>query len=200
MRSRVRPDQVQKLLAAFLSKGLSLKKVAEEIGITPQHLSRIKSGKKPLSMPIQRALEELAQRYGVTPPWLTPFESVLLEEAIPIFEDLESKKIIGYLSLPQRLRGDLAIVEVQSDDLSRRGIASGDYVIIDRKKSPEDGDIVFAKIGEEKILRYFHRLGSLIILDAGDPSVPLIGIQENKIVVLGVVVGVLQLRKPRYQP
>jgi SOS-response transcriptional repressor LexA len=46
------------------------------------------------------------------------------------------------------------------------GIIAGDLVLLDRSRTPKDGDIVLAEVDDVSALRYFRKRGSRVYLEA----------------------------------
>jgi repressor LexA len=52
------------------------------------------------------------------------------------------------------------------------GIMEGDLVIIEKGRSPKNGDIVIAEVDGEWTMKYFTRKGKTIVLEAANPKYP----------------------------
>jgi repressor LexA len=69
----------------------------------------------------------------------------------------------------------------------------GDYVIVDKRDSAIDGDMVVALIrGSEATLKRFYRDRNLIRLEPANPMFPTQTYDETDVAVQGVVVGILR--------
>jgi len=86
---------------------------------------------------------------------------------------------------------------VQGDSMIERGIMDGDYAIVRKQDTAEEGDIVVALIEDEATLKEFHREGKRIRLDAANRRVKPIYVAESEFHIQGKVVGV-QRRYDRF--
>jgi repressor LexA len=48
----------------------------------------------------------------------------------------------------------------------------GDLVIVERERSPKNGDIVLAEVDGEWTMKYLRRKGREVILEAANPAYP----------------------------
>lgn len=103
---------------------------------------------------------------------------------------LAEQNIEDYVDVPPIAGGDDGeyILRVQGDSMKNAGILEGDYVIVRKQDTADDGDIVVALVGEEATVKRFFREADHIRLqpenDALEP------IRTRDVSVLGRVVGV----------
>ena len=71
------------------------------------------------------------------------------------------------------------------------GLIAGDLVLLDRSRTPKDGDIVLAEVDEITALRYFRKRGSRVYLEAANPDYRSI-VPREKLTVTAVVVAVIR--------
>ena len=71
------------------------------------------------------------------------------------------------------------------------GIIAGDLVLLDRSRTPKDGDIVLAEVDEITALRYFRKQGSRVSLEAANPGYRSI-VPREKLTVTAVVIAVIR--------
>ena len=64
------------------------------------------------------------------------------------------------------------LLEVTGDSMTGAGIMQGDKVIVERGRTPRNGDIVLAGVDGEWIMMYFTRKGKAVILEAANPKYP----------------------------
>jgi SOS-response transcriptional repressor LexA len=50
------------------------------------------------------------------------------------------------------------------------GILAGDLVLLDRSRTPKDGDIVLAEVDGVSTMKYFRKRGSHVYLEAASPK------------------------------
>jgi len=86
-------------------------------------------------------------------------------------------------------RGGYAL-QVVGDSMVEAGILDGDYVIIRRQETAEDGDIVVALIDDEATLKRFHREGDGVRLEPANGRTQPIHVRTGEFRIQGKVVGV----------
>ncbi len=83
------------------------------------------------------------------------------------------------------------LLQVSGDSMTGAGIMEGDLVIIEKGRDPKTGDIVIAEVDGEWTMKYFHRKGKDIVLEAANPKYPDI-IARTELRVGGVVTAVIR--------
>ncbi len=71
------------------------------------------------------------------------------------------------------------------------GIIAGDLVLLDRSRTPKDGDIVLAEVDERTALRYLRKQRSRVSLEAANPAYKSI-VPREKLTVTAVVIAVIR--------
>ena len=71
------------------------------------------------------------------------------------------------------------------------GIIAGDLVLLDRSRTPKDGDIVLAEVDDRTALRYFRKQGRRVWLAAAHPDYRSI-VPREKLTVTAVVIAVIR--------
>jgi len=115
--------------------------------------------------------------------------SIAAELPIEAIEDRES------IAIPVDLlgRNQTFVLKVSGDSMRDDHVLDGDYVIVDKRNSARDGDMVVALIrGSEATLKRFYRDRNLIRLEPANPTVPVQIYDEQDVIVQGVVVGILR--------
>jgi repressor LexA len=110
---------------------------------------------------------------------------------LPI-EAVEDRETI---SIPVDLlgRNQTFVLRVSGDSMRDDHVLDGDYVIVDKRDSAIDGDMVVALIrGSEATLKRFYRNRNLIRLEPANPMFPTQTYDEEDVAVQGVVVGILR--------
>jgi len=109
-----------------------------------------------------------------------PIEAIASSETIAVPEDLVGRRETYVL----RVRGDSMIDEQ---------IRDGDFVIVEDRKSAENGEMVIALIGGSDVtLKKFYRDNGRVRLQPANPAMQPILIDAAQVQVQGVVVGVMR--------
>jgi repressor LexA len=89
------------------------------------------------------------------------------------------------------LRGrETFALRVEGDSMVDAGILSGDYVIVWKQESADNGDIVVALIGEEATLKRFYREKDGVRLEPANTAMFPIYVRSGQFRILGKVIGV----------
>ena len=81
-------------------------------------------------------------------------------------------------------------LQVVGDSMVEAGILDGDYVIIRRQETAEDGDIVVALIDDESTLKRFYRDGDGVRLEPANIAMQPIHVRTGEFRIQGKLVGV----------
>lgn len=86
------------------------------------------------------------------------------------------------------------LVKVSGDSMIDAGIHEGDLVLVERGRSPKDGDIVVAQVDGEWTMKFYEKRGSAVRLIAANkkyaPIVP-----QRELVTGGVITAVIRKYK-----
>ncbi len=85
---------------------------------------------------------------------------------------------------------DLFILKVQGDSMINVGIYSGDYVIIEKRSTANNGDIVLALIEDESTIKTFYKEEARFRLQPENDTMKPIYVQNVDI--LGLVIGLFR--------
>jgi repressor LexA len=89
--------------------------------------------------------------------------------------------------------GEHFILEVKGDSMINAGILDGDYVVIRRGDSANNGEIVVALVmGEEATLKRLRRKGGSIALEAANPAYETRILGPDQVQVQGKLVGLMR--------
>jgi repressor LexA len=89
------------------------------------------------------------------------------------------------------LRGrETFALRVEGDSMVDAGILSGDYVIVWKQESADNGDIVVALIGDEATLKRFYREKDGVRLEPANQRMFPIYVRSGEFRILGKVIGV----------
>lgn len=109
-----------------------------------------------------------------------PIEAVLGNELVAVPEEMVGRKEVYVL----RVRGE-SMVDEQ--------IRDGDYVIVERRTEPRNGEMVVALLnGDKATLKKFYREKTQIRLQPAHPTMKPILVQDGDLAIQGVVVGLLR--------
>jgi repressor LexA len=103
---------------------------------------------------------------------------------------LAEENIEDYVEVPQIAGGESGeyVLRVSGDSMRDAGILDGDFVVVHRQETAEDGEVVVALVGDEATVKRYYRESDHIRLqpenDAFEP------IRTREASVLGRVVGV----------
>jgi len=108
---------------------------------------------------------------------------------------IEAVETQGTIEVPASMvgPGDNFVLRVQGDSMVGDGILDGDYVVVRKQASAENGQTVIALIREEATVKRFYRRGPHIELHPANPSMQPILVQDEECFrIEGVVVGVIR--------
>jgi repressor LexA len=109
-----------------------------------------------------------------------PIEAVAGSEAITVPEALVGRR-------------DSYVLRVRGDSMIDEQIRDGDYVIVEDRKSADNGEMVIALVGGADVtLKKFYRENGRIRLQPANPAVQPIVLDPDRVQVQGVVVGVMR--------
>ena len=110
---------------------------------------------------------------------------------------LAEENIEEYLAVPEPLTrgGEEFLLRVKGDSMVDAGILSGDYVVVRKQSSAQNGDIVVALAGEDEaaeeatVKRFFRDNGKVRLQPANEALGPL---YPDHVTILGKVIGVFR--------
>ena len=103
---------------------------------------------------------------------------------------LAEENIEDYVEVPPIAGGEEGeyVLRVAGDSMVDAGILDGDYVIVHKQQTADNGEIVVALVGEEATVKRYFREADHIRLQPENASME--PIRTREVVVLGKVVGV----------
>ncbi len=109
-----------------------------------------------------------------------PIEAVRGNELVAVPEDM-----IG--------RREVYVLKVRGESMVDEQVRDGDYVIVENRTDPRNGEMVVALLnGENATLKKFYREKTQIRLQPAHPTMKPILVQDDEIAIQGVVVGVMR--------
>src|SRR3989442_218344 len=105
---------------------------------------------------------------------------------------LAEENIEEYIAVPDVAGGDEGeyVLRVAGESMRDAGILAGDFVVVRRQETAEDGEIVVALVGEEATVKRFFREDDHIRLQPENASME--PIRSREVNVLGKVVGLFR--------
>jgi repressor LexA len=109
-----------------------------------------------------------------------PIEAIVGSETIAVPEDLAGKR-------------DTYVLRVKGDSMIDEQIRDGDFVIVEDRKTAENGEMVIALVGGSDVtLKKFYRETTRIRLQPANPAMQPLILEPGQVQVQGVVVGVMR--------
>ncbi|HOC18013.1 MAG TPA: transcriptional repressor LexA [Vicinamibacterales bacterium] len=109
-----------------------------------------------------------------------PIEAIATSETIAVPEALVGKR-------------DTYVLRVRGESMIDEQIRDGDYVIVEDRKTAENGEMVIALLGNSDVtLKKFYRENGHIRLQPANPSMEALVVPADQVRVQGVVVGVMR--------
>lgn len=111
---------------------------------------------------------------------------------------IEMNEIPDTVSLPETMlgRGETFVLEVKGESMIDEAIKDGDYVIVEKRESARNGDMVIACIDNNEVtLKRIYKEGSRIRLQPSNPTMKPIIIENQDVTIKGIVIGILRKYK-----
>ena len=109
-----------------------------------------------------------------------PIEAVASTETIAVPESMAGKR-------------DSYVLRVKGDSMIDEQIRDGDWVVVEDRKSADNGEMVIALVGGSDVtLKKFYRDNGRIRLQPANPTMQPIFVDPDQVQVQGVVVGVMR--------
>ena len=109
-----------------------------------------------------------------------PIEAVASNETIAVPESLAGKR-------------DSYVLRVRGDSMIDEQIRDGDFVIVEDRKTVDNGEMVIALVGGADVtLKKFYRENGRVRLQPANPAMQPLLVDPDQVQVQGVVVGVMR--------
>jgi repressor LexA len=109
-----------------------------------------------------------------------PIEAIATAESIAVPESLVGKR-------------DTYVLRVRGESMIDEQIRDGDFVIVEDRKTAENGEMVIALLGSSDVtLKKFYRENGQVRLQPANPAMQPLIIPADQVQVQGVVVGVMR--------
>lgn len=132
---------------------------------------------------------------------LAPVESAPVGLELPLLGFVAAGKPIEVVSSSDSIevpptmlgKGDNFALKVKGDSMVGDGIMDGDYVIVSRRHTAENGATVVALVDGEATVKRYYRRADMVELRSANPLVPdiLVG-PDKELKIEGLVVGVIR--------
>ncbi|MBO2518868.1 transcriptional repressor LexA [Limnochorda sp.] len=172
----------------------SVREIGQAVGLSSSstvhgHLNRLEQKGYIRRDPTKpRAIELLSPQHRRVPYQQVPVVGrVTAGEPILAVENVET-----YVPVSKEIFGDdeLFVLKVRGESMIEAGILDGDWVIVRRQATAENGDIVVARLDDEATVKRFYREQGKIRLQPENPTVePII---TDRVEILGLVVGLFR--------
>ena len=84
----------------------------------------------------------------------------------------ELRDIISFDEYLMTKQADSFLLKVDGDSMIGAGIMPDDLVLVERGREPKTGDIVIAEVDGAWTMKYFHKKGNDVYLEAANPKYP----------------------------
>jgi repressor LexA len=109
-----------------------------------------------------------------------PIEAIATNETIAVPEDLTGRR-------------DSYVLRVRGDSMIDEQIRDGDFVIVEDRKTADNGEMVIALVGGTDVtLKTFYREGERVRLQPANPAMQPIVLDASHVQIQGVVIGVMR--------
>jgi len=107
---------------------------------------------------------------------------------------IEAVETSDVIEIPpsMRGRGDVFALRVKGDSMRDDGILDGDYVVVRRQSTAENGETVVALVDNEATVKKIYRRRGHVELRPAHEGMPSIRVREGDLRIEGKVVGVLR--------
>lgn len=113
-------------------------------------------------------------------------------------QPIQMNEIPETVSLPESMigKGETFVLEVRGDSMIDEAIKDGDLVIVEKRSTANNGDMVIACIENEEVtLKRIYKEGSRVRLQPSNPSMSPIIIENCDVTIKGIVIGVMRKYK-----
>ncbi|MBN1594877.1 transcriptional repressor LexA [candidate division FCPU426 bacterium] len=94
-------------------------------------------------------------------------------------------------------RGETFVLRVKGDSMIEDHILDGDHIIVEKRQSAQNGEIIVALIENEATVKRFYREAGRVRLQPANAALRPIYVEEGDLRIQGVVIGVLRRMQRR---
>lgn len=194
---------LSRIRAIRLSRGYSptMQELADELGVSKvtvfEHVEAlIKKGallrqpNKARSLEISESLELPDEQRATRLPLVG---HIAAGQPIDAVEDRECLDLEEMFSPASKTKRETYVLRVRGDSMIDEQIRSGDYVVVEKRNNPRNGETVVALLdtGEATLKKYYRDRGR-IRLQPANPAYEPIFVEPEKCQIQGVVIGVIR--------
>lgn len=110
---------------------------------------------------------------------------------LPASAEEEIRGIVSFDEYLVRNPETSFLLSVTGDSMIDAGIMEKDLVIVDGSKEPKNGDIVLAEVDGGWTMKYFHKKGEMVVLEAANDKYSKI-IPRSDLRIAGVITAVIR--------
>lgn len=110
-------------------------------------------------------------------------------------QPIQINEIPETVNLPESMlgKGETFVLEVRGESMIDEAIKDGDLVIVEKRDTANNGDMVIACIENDEVtLKRIYREGNRVRLQPSNPAMPPIIIENQDVTIKGIVIGVLR--------
>ncbi|MBN2032891.1 MAG: transcriptional repressor LexA [Deltaproteobacteria bacterium] len=139
---------------------------------------------------LKRALEV------ISPVETKRFELPLLGR-VAAGKPIEALEVADVIEVPPSMigRGDHFVLQVKGDSMREDGILEGDFIVVRKQPTAQNGETVVALINGEATVKRYYRKRDSVELRPANPDMKPILVSEGDLLIQGKVVGVMRQYK-----
>jgi len=110
---------------------------------------------------------------------------------------IEAVEDVSTIEVPPSMvgNGDFFVLQVEGDSMEEDGILSGDFVVVRKQPSAENGETVVALIENEATVKRYYKRRDHVELRPAHAGMASIRVKKGKLRIEGKVVGVIRYYK-----
>ena len=110
---------------------------------------------------------------------------------------IEAVETVDVIEVPPSMigQGDHFVLQVQGDSMQEDGILDGDFIIVRKQPTAENGETVVALINNEATVKKYYRREETVELRPAHSGMAPILVQQGDLQIQGKVVGVMRQYK-----
>lgn len=111
-----------------------------------------------------------------------PIEAIAMNEVISVPPDMVGSK------------GKTYVLQVRGESMIEEQIRDGDYVIVEDRKTAENGEMVIALIDDEEttLKKFYRERNNMIRLQPANPEMKPFSVPAERVRIQGIVIGILR--------
>jgi repressor LexA len=154
---------------------------------------------------VQKHLKRLEEKKALTRDWnksrsLAPAEMAPAAASLPLLGlvaaglPIEPFPHEESIEVPSALlgKGEHFVLRVRGDSMVEDGIRDGDYIVVARRQTAENGQTVVALIKGEATLKRFYAEGRQVRLQPANPAMKPLLVPARDVRIQGVVTGLIR--------